>query len=202
EWRHADVASDRDVMASLVHDEVYGRPLTDAEIASILRNWTAGEIGTIAASIGIVVHYLAVHQDIQAQLRGDPSVLATAIDEILRIEGPLVMNRRVTTRAVELGGRTIGANERVALNWVSANRDETVFENPDEFRLDRNANDNLLYGAGIHVCPGAPLARLELLLTLEELLSRTTRIELDADAAAERAVFPASGYASLPVIIW
>jgi len=199
-WRLAGVAPDRDVMASLLHEEVYGRPLNDGEIAAVLRNWTAGEIGTIAASIGIVIHYLAAHQDIQARLRSDPSVLATAIDEILRIEGPLVMNRRVTTRAVELGGRAIGANERVALNWVSANRDETVFGDPDEFRLDRNPDDNLLYGAGIHVCPGAPLARLELRLTLEELLARTARIDLDPDAAPELALFPASGYASLPVV--
>src|SRR5690625_7159196 len=72
------------------------------------------------------------------------------------------MNRRITTREVELGGRTLPAGTRIAIIWASANRDEAVFGDPDEFRLDRDPELNLLYGAGIHVCPRAPLARPEL----------------------------------------
>ena len=99
----------------------------------------------------------AERPDLQQRLRQDPSLLRVAIDEILRIHAPLIANRRVATGAVEIGGREIGAGERITLIWASANRDEGVFGDPDEFRLDRDPAENLLYGAGIHVCPGAPL---------------------------------------------
>lgn len=201
ERRLAGAGPDQDVTASLMLETVEGHPLTDAEVASILRNWTAGEIGTMASAIGIVVHYLTQFPDLQEELRRDSAVLSAAIDEILRIHGPLVQNRRVTTRAVEFGGRSIGAGERISLNWVAANRDGAVFENPDDFSLTRNPDDNLLYGKGIHVCPGAPLARMELRVALEELLGRSTRIELDPDTAPTLASFPASGYAALPIVI-
>ena len=129
---------------------------------SILRNWTVGEVGTISAAVGILVHFLAEHPDLQQQLRDRPSLLPTAIDEILRIHGPLVANRRITTRPVEIGGRKLDAGERISLIWVAANRDGRVFEDADAFRLDRDPAQNLLYGMGIHVCPGASLASLEL----------------------------------------
>ncbi|QCT96907.1 cytochrome P450 [Stutzerimonas degradans] len=199
--RNAGTAAPDDVTTRLLRDHALGRPLTDDEIVSILRNWTVGELGTIAASIGIVVHYLAGHAALQQQLREQPPLLPAAIDEILRIHAPLVMNRRVTTRQVSLGGRTLAAGTRLALIWASANRDEAVFGDPDAFRLDRDPQLNLLYGAGIHVCPGAPLARLELRIVMEELLERTRRIALLADQQPVKAFFPASGFSSLPLHI-
>lgn len=199
--RNAGSAAPDDVTTRLLRDQALGRPLTDDEIVSILRNWTVGELGTIAASIGIVVHYLAGHAALQQQLREQPPLLPAAIDEILRIHAPLVMNRRVTTRQVSLGERTLAAGTRLALIWASANRDEAVFGDPDAFRLDRDPQLNLLYGAGIHVCPGAPLARLELRIVMEELLERTRRIALLADQQPVKAFFPASGFSSLPLHI-
>jgi cytochrome P450 len=85
--------------------------------------------------------------------------------------------------------------------WASANRDEAVFGDPDEFRLDRDPALNLLYGAGIHVCPGAPLARLELRVFMEELLRRVPRLALCPDKQPVRAVYPASGFSFLPIMI-
>lgn len=199
--RNAGSAAPDDVTTRLLRDQALGRPLTDDEIVSILRNWTVGELGTIAASIGILVHYLAGHAALQQQLREQPALLPAAIDEILRIHAPLVMNRRVTTREVTLGERTLAAGTRLALIWASANRDEAVFGDPDEFRLDREPQLNLLYGAGIHVCPGAPLARLELRVVMEELLGHTRRIALLADQQPVKAFFPASGFSSLPLHI-
>lgn len=190
---------EHDIAASLLVQEVNGRPLRDDEIASILRNWTVGEVGTIAASIGILAHYLAEHTELQHRLRAQPSLLPAAIDEILRMHGPLVANRRMATRAVELGGRQIGAGERVSLNWIAANRDPAVFSNPDEFSLDRDPAANLLYGSGIHVCPGAPLARMELIVVMEELLGQTEMISLPAGKPPTLAVYPASGFDNLPL---
>ncbi|WP_367067960.1 cytochrome P450 [Oryzisolibacter sp. LB2S] len=187
----------QDVSCELMHTQVDGRPLDLRELASVLRNWTVGEVGTIAASIGILLHWLASHPDWQQRLRGEPALLALAIDEILRIDGPLVANRRITTRATELGGCPLPAGERISINWIAANRDPRVFGDADAFRIDRDPELNLLYGAGIHVCPGAPLARLELRILMEEVLARTTRITLDTSHAPTRAVAPDAGWATL-----
>jgi len=195
--REAGAKAPDDITTHLLRNESMGRPLTEDEIVSILRNWTVGELGTIAASVGILAQYLAVHSGVQRQLRGDPTLLPAAIDEILRIHAPLIMNRRVTTREVELGGHRLPSGTRIAALWASANRDETVFGDPDEFRLDRDPGQNLLYGAGVHVCPGAPLARLELLAIMRALLAGTDWLALDERHPPVRAFYPGSGFASL-----
>ena len=155
--RAAGVTAPDDPTTRLLREQVNGRPIADEEIVSIVRNWTVGELATISACVGIIVGYLAARTSLQSLLRRQTELLPAAIDEILRIDAPLIANRRRTTRPVEIGGRKIDAGERLTLIWASANRDEATFDNPDEFRLDRNPADNLLYGAGIHVCPGAPL---------------------------------------------
>jgi cytochrome P450 len=190
-----------DVTAELLHATVEDRPLTDEEIVSIVRNWTVGELGTIAASVGIITGFLAAHPDLQDRLRVEPSLLPTAIDEIPRIHAPLIANRRIATHEVSIGGRRIAAGQRLTLLWASANRDEAVFGDPDEFRLDRDPSLNLLYGAGIHVCPGAPLARLELQVVIGELLGRSSRIEPVPGRPPARATYPASGFSVLPLAI-
>lgn len=188
-------------LASLASQQVEGRPLSDKEIVSVLRNWTVGEISTISAAVGVVSQYLAEHTDLQQQVRTQRALLPDAIEEILRLYGPLLANRRVTTRAVGIGGRTIGAGERISLNWVAANRDGRVFTDPESFRLDRDASANLLWGAGIHVCPGAPLARMELRVAVQALLDGTTGIDPIAQRPPTSAVYPASGFATLPLHI-
>ena len=197
--RDAGEQAPDDVTSRLLHESINGRPLSDEEIVSIVRNWTVGELGTIAASVGIVVQYLAAHPALQAELRQQADALADAIDEILRIHAPLIANRRVTTCPVEIGGRRLEAGERLTLIWASANRDEAVFGDPDAFDPVRNRDNNLLYGAGVHVCPGAPLARLELRLIIAALLANTTDISLASSRLPARASFPASGFSSLPV---
>ncbi len=197
--RQAGAAPETDLTAALMHEEVWGRTLSNEELASILRNWTAGEIGTISAAVGILVHYLAEHRELQQQLRRQPNLLAAAIGEILRIHGPLVSNRRIATRPVEIGGRRIEAAERITLMWISANRDERAFDEPDTFRLDRDQSKNLLWGAGIHICPGAPLAQLEMRVFMEELLRQTSALETIAGKKPTLAVYPAGGFAILPL---
>ena len=199
--RLADDAAPDDLTTRLLGERVWDRPMTDDELVSLLRNWTVGELSTISASVGILTYYLAVHPETQQLLRADPSLIGAANDEILRLHAPLIANRRVTTRPVELGGRRLDAGERVTVIWASADRDEAVFGDPDEFRLDRDPADNLLYGHGIHVCPGAPLARLELRVLVEELLARTTTLASTAGAPPARAHYPGSGFASLPLVM-
>jgi cytochrome P450 len=118
-----------------------------------------------------------------------------------RLHGPLVANRRVATRQVEIGGRTIAAGEHLSLNWVAANRDGRAFEDANNFRLDRDPSRNLLFGAGIHACPGDQFARLASRVLSEELLSRTVDLRLDPDHPPTFARYPASGFATLHILI-
>ncbi len=186
-----------DLTTCLLRQTVDGKRLDHAEIVSILRNWTVGELGTIAACVGIILHFLAGRPDIQDRLRRDRGELAPAIDEILRLHGPLISNRRVATRAVTIGGRTLEAGDRIMVMWASANRDGAAFADADAFHPGRDQSRNLLYGAGIHVCPGAQLARMQLNIVLDELLEGLESFSLLPGAAPVRAVYPASGFSSL-----
>ncbi|MEH6643855.1 cytochrome P450 [Vreelandella glaciei] len=192
-------AAPDDVTARIMQETIEGRPLSDEEIVSILRNWTVGELGTISASIGILMNYLALNPELQARLRDEPSLLTAAIDEILRLDAPLMSNRRITTCPVDIGGRHLAAGQRLTILWGSANHDEAVFGNPYEVKLDRDPKDNLLYGAGIHVCPGAPLARMELQFFMEALLEATVELAPIPGRLAIRALYPAGGYSEVPL---
>ena len=197
--RQAGAQAPDDLTTALMRETVDGKVLADDVIVSILRNWTVGELGTIAACVGILVKYLAQHPNLQQTVRNNLEILPPTIDEILRIHPPLIANRRVTTKEVNISGQTIPAGERLTLLWASANRDEDVFGNPDEFSLARDPALNLLYGEGIHICPGAPLARLVLRLVMEELFGQTARLALSEDSEPIHAKYPAGGFDSLSV---
>ena len=199
--RAAGEGAPDDLTTALMQETVDGQVLADEIIVSILRNWTVGELGTIAACVGIVVKYLADHPELQQKLREQPELLDDSIDEILRIHPPLISNRRVTIKEVSLGGETIGAKQRLTILWASANRDEAVFGDPDEFCPERNGEHNLLYGAGIHYCPGAPLARLVLRLVIGALLRDTQGFLLSPNHEAVHAKYPAGGFDLLPITL-
>lgn len=186
-----------DVTARLLQERINGEPLTRSQLISILRNWAVGEIGTMAAAMGILLQFLTENPNIQQQMRADEAKIPEAIEEILRLQGPLVTNRRKTTCPVKLGGRAIPADSIVSLNWVSANRDDSIFEDADQFRWGRDHSQNLLYGAGIHYCPGAGLARMELRAVVTVLLNGSHVLESAGETTA--AHYPGSGYASLPI---
>lgn len=191
-----------DVTTQLMRTKVNGRPLTDAEIVSVLRNWTGGDLGSIALCVGVLVHYLATHPDLQDRLRaGVPDAELDAIlDEILRIDDPFVSNRRITTCPVTMGGVELPEGARVKLNWTSANRDEAVFGDSSVLDPRGNADRNLVYGIGKHACPGRLLATVEMRIALRELLAATASIALDPQRPAERAVSPVGGWAKVPVV--
>jgi cytochrome P450 len=198
--RRAAELEEADIAGELLREQIADRTLTNEEIVSILRNWTVGELATIAACIGILIAFLAEREELQTRLRENPSLLPRAIDEILRIESPLMTSRRMATRSLCIAGRDIQRGERVTLMWGSANRDERAFEDAAQFRLDRDQSLNLLYGAGIHVCPGAPLARLELRVLIDELLAAVV-IAPSAARQPTRAMHPASGFSTCPVML-
>lgn len=192
-----------DVTVELMRARVHGRPLTDDEMVSVLRNWTGGDLGSIALCVGVLVHHLASHPALQDRLRAGvrDAEFDAVIDEILRIDDPFVSNRRITACPVTVAGVEIAAGERVKLHWTSANRDEAVFGDPDRFDPEGNAAHNLVYGTGRHVCPGRLLATLELRIALRALLAATSSITLDPQRPAEREVAPVGGWASVPVVL-
>lgn len=198
--REAGEQAPADTTTALMSETVNGRSLSDEELISILRNWTVGELGTISASVGIVLNALAGAPELRDWLAANPTSLNATIDELLRRDAPLMSNRRVTTCPVTLGGRTIEAGERITLLWAAANRDETVFGDPDAINPEANASNNLLYGAGIHACPGAPLARLELGTLFEELLYWRPRFQPTSTGNPQRAHYPAGGFSALPLL--
>jgi cytochrome P450 len=201
--RRTDSTSTTDVTGELLRVEVQGRRLSEPEVISVLRNWTGGDLGSIALCVGVLVHHLADHPGLQSRLRaGVPDdELDLIIDEMLRIDDPFVSNRRVTTEPVEIAGVRIPMAARIKLHWTSANRDEGVFDDPEAFDPAGHAADNLVYGIGKHVCPGRLLATLELRIALRALLSGTTTFTLDPERPAEREVAPVGGWARVPVLL-
>lgn len=189
-----------DITSQLLSETVDGRPFAEEEVVSILRNWTGGDLGSIALCVGVIMHYLATNPQLQQRLRdGVPDAeLDAAIDEILRIDDPFVSNRRRTTCPVSIAGVDVPEGATIKLHWTSANRDTVVFNDPDAFRPAENAAQSLVYGVGPHVCPGRPLATLELRVAVQEALAATTSITL-ADEGHERAVAPVGGFQNVLV---
>ncbi|SFG78062.1 cytochrome P450 [Neptunomonas qingdaonensis] len=190
-----------DVTTRLCKEEIYGRLLTDAELVSILRNWTGGDLNSIALCIGVILAHIAENPRLIEQLResGDCEVDAF-IDEVLRLDDPFVSNRRITTCPVRIGDQDIPSGAMVKLNWTSANRDEAVFEK-NKFDAKENAAKNLVYGIGKHVCPGRLLATLELRIALQALIVGVQAVELAPDQQAEREVAPVGGFHKLPIVL-
>jgi cytochrome P450 len=192
-----------DVTSMLMRTTVNNRTLTDPEIVSVLRNWTGGDLGSIAQCIGVLLHYLATHSAVQDRLRAGVSTreFDAIIDEILRIDDPFISNRRITTCPVTIGGADLPQGARVKLNWTSANRDAAVFGDPDALDPERNADHNLVYGIGKHACPGRHLATLEMRIMLQELLAATSSVALDPQGLSVRAVSPVGGWAKVAVVL-
>lgn len=190
-----------DVTTRLCREEVDGRSLTDAELVSILRNWTGGDLGSIALCVGVLVDYLAKHPALVERVRvGADAEVDAIIDEILRIDDPFLSNRRITTCPVTVAGHEIPAGSRVKLHWTSANRDEAVFD-PDGFNPEAHSDHTLVYGTGKHVCPGRLLSTIELRTALRALVTAVHSIELHPEEKPERAVAPIGGYGRLPIVL-
>lgn len=136
-----------------------------------------------ASWIGSAVRLLAERPALQAQLREEPALVPTFLEEALRLEPPFKFHYRHVVRTTELGGVTLPAGARAALLWASANRDEAVYERPDALDLARpHPRDHLGFGRGIHFCAGAALARAEARIAVEELLAATRGFAPDEGA--------------------
>lgn len=167
-----------DVLTQLLNAEMDGQRLADHEIfLFFLLLIIAGNETTRNATSGGMLA-LVEHPDQWARLKADPSLVPTAVEEILRWTSPVTHFTRFCTKDTEIRGREILAGQEVCVWYPSANRDEEIFDNADRFDVGRVPNDHIAFGKGEHFCLGANLARLELRVTFEELVKRVDEVEL------------------------
>ena len=168
-----------DIASTLLAAEVDGEKLTDLEFDMFfLLLINAGGDTTRNLVAGGMLELLR-RPDVLRSLRDEPRLLPGAIEEMLRFCSPVVHFRRTATRDVVLGGQPIAAGEKVVVFYASANRDETVFSDPDTFDIGRSPNEHVAFGGGgVHYCLGANLARVEIRAMFTEVLSRLHDMEL------------------------
>ncbi len=139
----------------------------------------AGQDSTVRL-IASTLKRIAEHQDLQQAVRADPALIPQFIEEVLRLDGSTKGTFRLAKRRALIGNRTVEPGQVVMVILSAMNRDPRLFDSPDDFQLDRaNVRKHLAFGAGIHGCIGAPLARAEARLTVEKLLARTSNIRFD-----------------------
>jgi len=191
----AELAAERrknprdDIVSVLVRADVRGSPMPPLELLSyyFLLVVAGNETTRNAASGGLLA--LIENPEQMDKLRGDPSLVDSAVEEIVRWTSPVNQFCRTATEDLELHGQQIRAGDAFCLFYGSANRDETVFDKPDLFRVDRRPNPHLGFGIGEHFCLGANLARLELRIIFRDLAARMESVELAGPVERMRSSF-------------
>ncbi|MGE0502291.1 MAG: cytochrome P450 [Rhizobiaceae bacterium] len=170
------------VIAALAHAEREGREISETEILHSCMLMFIGGHGTTMNMLGASLHFLLENSAQMADLKANPGILDGAVEELIRFVSPTQLQGRRTTRPVEIASGSIKEGTEIVLCPASANRDETVFADPDRLDLRRNPNPHIAFGAGVHFCIGRPLVKLELRSTLTKMLARFDRIERTGDA--------------------
>lgn len=157
--------------------------LTESEVMVILGTLVAAGGESTTSLLGTAVRLLAQQPDVQHRLRAEPDLVPAFVEEALRLDPPFRNHYRRATTETVLAGTVIPAGAKVILVWPSANRDASAFDHPESVDVDRpNPRQHVGFGWGIHLCLGAPLARLEARVTVEQLLTRTAEFAV-ADGA-------------------
>jgi cytochrome P450 len=187
-----------DLASTIANATIDGQLLNDFDAASYYVIIATAGHDTTSSSIAGGLEALLRHPDQLGRWRDDPSLGATAVEEIIRWVTPVKEFMRTATEDRVIGGETIRAGDSVYLAYLSANRDEAAFEDPFRFDIGRADNKHVAFGHGVHFCLGAHLARLELRIFFEELLARVTDIWLVGKPARTATVF-VGGLKHLPI---
>lgn len=186
-----------DVFSGLLAARLDGQPLDEDTVAVVGWQLIAAGHSTTTRAITVAIHHLAAHPYDFQRLKADASMIRTAVEELLRIGPPLHQMARRLTRDVQLHGRKLAAGDTVALGFAAANFDPDVFEDPVRCDLARTPTRHMTFGIGPHICIGAPLARMELRVMLEELVARVGVLELAGVSVPFGGL--RSGFSRLPV---
>ena len=193
-----------DFFSALTCATFQGRPLTRDEMTGFANLTFAGGRDTIINSVSSILGMIAEDPKLLEYLRANPRMILSASEEFMRIISPLTHTGRVCPVDTDVLGENVRADQRVSLNWASANYDETVFDAPQEIRLDRKPNPHIAYGFGAHHCLGAAHARLIIRTLLRHLCESVESIKiLDAvkNEPSEADFLRQVGYKSLNVKI-
>jgi cytochrome P450 len=178
-----------DLISMMIHSPAMNQ-MSPEEFMGNLVLLIVGGNDTTRNTMSGIVHAFDKFPDQRKLFEEDPSLIPNAVQECLRYQTPLAHMRRTATADSELFGHTVKAGEKLILWYLSANRDETVFENPDKLDITReNARRHLAFGYGIHRCVGARLAELQLRVLLEEMHRRRMRVHVAGDVERVRANF-------------
>jgi cytochrome P450 len=189
-----------DLISMLAHGPST-RDMDRLEYAGNLGLLIIGGNDTTRNTISGSVYALNKHPAEYAKLRANPALIPSMVSETIRWQTPLAHMARTATQDVEIGGRTIKAGDRVAMWYVSGNRDGEVVEHPDSYIIDRERpRHHMSFGFGIHRCVGNRLAELQLTIIWEEIMKRFPTIELVAEPLRTHSIF-VKGYETLPVVI-
>ena len=202
QFDRAQSSSGEDFFSALTRATFRGRPLTREEMMGFGNLTFAGGRDTVIHTISSALAYLGRHPEALEFLRQDPARIVHAGEEFFRVITPLTHIGRVCPVDTEVNGVPVKARGRVSLCWASANQDETVFEAPDEVRLDRKPNPHLAFGFGAHLCLGAAHARLILRTLLQkctELVGGIAVLDARERVENEAAYQRVMGYESLTV---
>ncbi|MGU3499898.1 cytochrome P450 [Mycobacterium sp. C31M] len=190
-----------DLFSILVNSEVEGQRMEDAEIVMETLLILIGGDETTRHTLSGGTEQLLRHQDQWAALTADPGKLPGAIEEMLRWTSPVKNMCRTLTADTEFYGQALRKDEKIMLMFESANFDEEVFGDPQNFRIDRTPNNHVAFGFGTHFCMGNQLARLELKIMIEKVLQRLPDLRLaDANMLPLRPANFVSGLESMPVV--
>ncbi|MCP2332873.1 Cytochrome P450 [Actinoalloteichus cyanogriseus DSM 43889] len=180
-----------------VTDEDGGRLSEDELVATAVLLLMAGHEASVNV-VGNGMVALLTHRSEWERLRADPELLPVAVEELIRYDSPLQLFERTALEEVEIGGHVVRPGEKIAALLGAAARDPLVFAEPDRLDVGRSTNPHLGFGAGIHYCLGAPLARIEVVSVLESLLRRLPALRL-AGTAERRPEFVIRGFRTLRV---
>jgi cytochrome P450 len=161
-----------------IYDAVDRGDLEPEAIHGVVFAYLQAGMDTTVNAIGTALYLFAHYPDQWDQVRSDPHLIPSAVNEVLRYHSPIQRYTRVANDDIELGGVTVPAHSRVVVLIGAGNRDERRFDDPDRFDVTRNPIDHLAFGRGLHHCAGAGLARLELSALLTRLAERVRRFEI------------------------
>ncbi len=188
-----------DIVSALAQAEEEGDRLTELEMLNMLRLLLIAGNETTTNLIGHGVLALLRNPDQMQRLRDDPSLIPSAVDELLRFDSPVQTDFRRALEDCEVNGFPLKKRDNIVLLLGAANRDPDVFDDPDRLDVGRGDRSHLSFGRGIHHCIGAPLARLEGRVVLEMLLERFSQISLSSEQPRFRNSIVLRGLESLPV---
>ncbi len=187
-----------DVASTIANAQIDGRPISDTEALSYyLIVATAGHDTTSSSTAG-AMWALAERPAMLAEVKANPALIPGLVDESIRWTTPVRHFMRSAAADTTLHGQAIAKGDWLMLCYPSGNRDEAVFEAPDEFRIDRSPNRHLAFGYGPHLCLGQHLAKMEMRILWEELLPRLKSVELAGEAKLSEANF-VNGLKALPI---